>query len=41
MNPKYLSTLFTEPAGRLMVYIAVGMMLLGILVMKRMIKIRV
>lgn len=41
MNPAYLSTLFTEPAGRLMVLIAVSMMALGIIVMNRMIKIRV
>ena len=41
MNPQYLSTLFTEPAGRIMVYIAGGMMVLGIMVMKRIINIRV
>lgn len=41
MNPKYLSTLFTEPAGMLMVYIALGMMGLGIVVMKRLINIKV
>jgi len=41
MNPDYLSTLFTETAGRLMVYIALAMMVLGIVVIKRMINIKV
>lgn len=41
MNPEYLSALITEPAGRILVYIAVGMMVLGIIVMKRMINIKV
>ena len=40
-NPEYIMTLFTEPAGRIMVGIAVCMMTLGILVMKKMFKIKV
>ncbi len=41
MNPQYLGTLISEPVGRLMVYAAVGMMVIGIIVMKRMINIKV
>jgi tight adherence protein B len=36
INPEYLSSLFTEPMGRIMAGIAILMMLFGILVMRRM-----
>lgn len=40
-NPSYLTTLTAEPAGRTMAMAAAGMMFLGILVIRRMIKINV
>jgi len=36
INPEYLSSLFTEPMGRIMAGIAILMMLFGIVVMRRM-----
>ena len=40
-SPDYLSALFTQPLGRVMVAIALVMMGLGMLVMKKMVKIKV
>ncbi|MCJ7617381.1 MAG: type II secretion system F family protein [Desulfobacterales bacterium] len=40
-NPEYIMTLFSEPVGRIMSGIAVFMMALGILVMKKMVNIKV
>jgi tight adherence protein B len=40
VNPEYMSTLFTEPAGRIMIWIALLLMLLGLLVMRRMIRMK-
>jgi tight adherence protein B len=40
LNPEYMSTLFTEPAGRIMMWIALLLMLLGLLVMRRMIRMK-
>jgi len=41
INPDYINTLFTEPAGRIMAGIAACMMVMGILVMKKMVNIKV
>ena len=41
MNPDYINTLFSEPAGRIMSGMAAFMMALGILVMKKMVNIKV
>jgi len=41
VNPTYIKTLFIEPAGRIMCGIALFMMLLGAIVMKRMVDIKV
>jgi tight adherence protein B len=41
MNPDYMNTLFTDPAGRIAVGIGVCMMVVGIIVMKRMVNITV
>ena len=41
MNPGYINTLFTDPAGRVVGSIGVCMMVAGIIVMKRMVDIRV
>jgi tight adherence protein B len=41
MNPDYMNTLFTDPAGRIAAGIGVCMMVIGIIVMKRMVNIRV
>jgi tight adherence protein B len=41
VNPSYIITLFTEPAGRIMCGVALFMMLLGAIVMKRMVNIKV
>lgn len=38
-NPKYLSTLFNEPTGQLIAMISASMMFVGILLMKRTVKI--
>ncbi|MEJ2731580.1 MAG: type II secretion system F family protein [Deltaproteobacteria bacterium] len=40
-NPKYLETLLTDPIGKVMIIGAVLMMIMGILVMKKMVKIEV
>ena len=40
-NPKFLEVLFTDPGGRKMVGFALGMMVLGVFVMRRIVKIRV
>ena len=41
LNPVYINTLFIDPVGKALVAFALLMMVLGIIVMKRMIKIRV
>jgi len=41
LNPGYIRTLFTDPIGKALVAFALLMMVLGIIVMKRMIEIRV
>jgi tight adherence protein B len=41
LNPVYIKTLFIDPVGKALVAFAVLMMVLGIIVMKRMIEIRV
>ena len=41
MNPKYIEVLFIHPVGRLLMGVAGSMMILGILVMRRMINIKV
>jgi len=41
INPDYINILFSEPAGRIMSGIALFMMALGILVMKKMVNIKV
>lgn len=40
-NPKFLESLFTDPAGQKMLMGAVAMMLVGVVVMRRIIRIRV
>lgn len=40
-NPQFLEVLYTDPAGRKMIAVAVVMMVLGILVMRKIIRIRV
>jgi tight adherence protein B len=40
-NPEYMNLLFTEPMGQVMVAIAVVLMILGVIVMKKMIDIKV
>ena len=41
LNPSYVKTLFTDPMGRVLIALALLMMIIGILVMKRMITIKV
>jgi tight adherence protein B len=41
LHPKYIMTLVREPAGRIMVLVALCMMVFGAFVMKRIIKIKV
>jgi len=41
LNPGYLGVLFTEEVGKMMLYTAGGMMLFGILVIRRMVDIKV
>lgn len=41
LNPEYLSVLFTDPAGIKVVYVALGMMVLGIFFMWRIVDIKV
>jgi tight adherence protein B len=41
MNPTYLSVLFDEPVGRIVVGIALSMMVVGIIVIKKVINIKV
>jgi tight adherence protein B len=41
VNPEYLTPLFTDPMGQTMVGVAATMMILGAIVMKRMIAIKV
>jgi tight adherence protein B len=41
VNPEFLSLLWTDPAGLMMVGTALGMMVIGIFVMSRIVKIRV
>lgn len=40
-NPQFLALLFTDPGGRKLVGFALGMMVLGVFVMRRIVKIRV
>ena len=41
INPDYIRTLITDPVGNILVVVAIIMMILGVVVMKRMIQIRV
>ncbi len=41
MNPEYMSTLFTDPAGHNMLMVGSFMMVTGALIMKRMVTIKV
>jgi len=41
LNPKYISVLITDPIGKFLIATALGMMILGIIVMRRMIQIKV
>jgi len=41
LNPKYISTLFTDPAGHFLIATACVMMIIGAIVMKRMVDIKV
>ena len=41
LNPTYISTLWSDPAGRMMVYIALAMMVVGALVIKKLVHIEV
>jgi tight adherence protein B len=41
ISPQFLALLFTDPGGQKMVAFAVGMMVLGVLVMRKVIRIRV
>jgi len=41
LNPKYVSVLFTDPAGKKMLAIAVGMQILGALVIRKIVNIKV
>ena len=41
LNPEYINPLFTEPAGRMLAGIAAFMMFIGILFIKKMVKIKV
>jgi tight adherence protein B len=41
INPDYIGTLITDPVGNILVVVAIIMMVLGVVVMKRMIQIRV
>jgi tight adherence protein B len=41
LNPVYINTLFIDPMGKALVAFALLMMVLGIIVMKRMIEIKV
>jgi tight adherence protein B len=41
LNPMYMKTLFVDPVGKALVAFALAMMVIGIVVMKRMIEIRV
>jgi len=41
INPEYMSTLITDPAGNILVIVAISMMALGVVAMRRMIDIKV
>ena len=41
INPEYIKTLITDPLGRIMTVFAISLMVVGVFVMRRMIKIRV
>ena len=41
INPEYIRTLITDPVGKIMVFIALLMMAMGILIMRRMVKVEV
>ncbi len=40
-NPKFLAILFTDPSGRTLIYLALGLMVIGIFAMRRIIDIKV
>jgi tight adherence protein B len=40
-NPQFLEVLFTDPGGQKMVMVAAAMMFFGVLVMRKIIRIRV
>ena len=41
LNPGYMSLLFTEPLGRFLLYLVAGLMTLGVLVIRKMVRIEV
>ncbi len=41
VNPDYLKPLFTDPIGRFMVVLAIAMMIIGVLLIKKLISFRV
>ena len=41
MNPKYISVLWTDPNGVRMMWYGLGMMLVGVVWMRRIIRIRI
>jgi tight adherence protein B len=41
INPEYMKALYTEPAGKVMAVVAASMMIVGIIIMKRMVQIKV
>jgi tight adherence protein B len=41
LNPNYITTLFIEPAGQIMLIVASILMIIGTIVMKKMINIKV
>ena len=41
INPEYIGTLITDPVGNILVVIAIFMMIMGVVVMRRMIQIKV
>ncbi|EFL50244.1 Type II secretion system F domain protein [Solidesulfovibrio fructosivorans JJ]] len=41
LNPGYLGLLFTEPLGRILIYVVMGLMTLGVLVIRKMVRIEV
>ena len=41
MNPQFLSVLYTDRGGRKMVMVAFGLLLVGVLVIRKIVRIRV